>query len=210
MWPVVWGVELWKEAGSQNSCPNTEFLKVPLTFLHVWITEAFPFLTVCLLSLRMSSNTGSTAGGMCGTHQSAKERRSASGFPNKGRHHRPAQGHAQQEPHCPYSECVTYPSHRNPDSSLFIPRKCLLENFPPPGERAWAGRPSLTDTIRAIKFRGCLTNYLINCRRHNKPSLNGLGCIYPTAFYVWYLRRLVVQMKAFFHWFPDESEMLML
>lgn len=70
--------------------------------------------------------------------------------------------------------------------------------LPPSGERAWAGRPPLTDTTRAIKSRGCLTNYLKKCRRHNKPSLNGLGCIYSMVFYVWRLRRLVAWMKAFF------------
>lgn len=78
-------------------------------------------LIVCSLPLRMSLNAGSTAGGMRGSHQSAQEWRRASGFPNKGRHHRPAQGRAQQEPHGPYSECVAPRSHQNPDSSLFVP-----------------------------------------------------------------------------------------
>lgn len=75
----------------------------------------------------------------------------------------------------------------------------------PWGERASAGRRLPIDNIWAITFRGCLTNYLIYCRRHKKCSLNGLD--WP--FRMWYLV-FVIRMKGFFHWFPGESEMLML
>lgn len=78
--------------------------------------------------------------------------------------------------------------------------KCPLENFPPSEWESVSRQPIANryHPSNYCKFRGCLTKYLINCRRHNKPSLSGQGCIYSTAFYMWYLRRLVAQMKAYF------------
>lgn len=108
-WNVIPSFYEWSRQFMSANIDRFNFLNVNFVrWMHSKATgNMLIFYLVCSLILvfdRMSSNAGSTAGGMCRAHQGAEEWGGASGLQNKRWHYCPTQGCAQQEPHSAYSE----------------------------------------------------------------------------------------------------------
>lgn len=155
--------------------------------MHNNVTGNMIFDIVCLLILgfhRMSSNAGSTAGGMCRSHQGAEEWRGASGLQNKRWHYCPTQGCAQQEPYSTYSECNTHTIVAECwlSFSFATPIACL-QTFPLERESLQVGN-LWQRVLEQLSTEGAwaITKYV----RINMPSLNGLAYSLHGLVCVWF------------------------